>query len=242
MVKGSWGDIEATGWKCQSCYRDLDDWWLPEDACWYNIDAARNNMITHSGFLNHGLHGVNYATWDSCIICSGDGPGDCFTNDHRYTSFSDCVEFDPKTNKAYYVSVSGDTILPVENFYWLDDNDGSQTVPLDCRSCALYQTSKCIPLRNAIDDLDSILPNIKDPWHQQSGYQISPCANWEPTFNMAFEHDFDCLEFVSAFKCYFGLNIRNKINLNREVTGKHYFSDEPQLDLLELLSQQQVGQ
>lgn len=198
-------------------------------------------MIAHAGYLNHGLHGINYASWQSCIVCSGDGPGDCYTNDHKYTPFGYCVEYDDDDGEVYYIHEYHEVTLPVKDFYWLDDNDGSKSVPLDCRSCANYQSSKCIPLRNAIDDMDGLLHNIKDPKEHQQGYQISPCSNWEPTFHMAFHHDADAHDFISAFKCYYGLTINSKINLGRDVTGKHYFEDVPSDDIYGLVQQPMIG-
>lgn len=223
IVPQGWVNIEDNGWQCGSCYEDLSDWWLPEDYAWINIHPEAFASLEHTKSLNFGLSNISDADWDSCIQC-GEDPYWCerYGTTHPYTPISECLVYDDQIKIMTFINPDYEISLPASNFYAIERHSTEQFAPMDCRACKWYQTPQCIPLRNAIDDMENVIAMLEHPWEHQREYQISPCNNFKQTENMGFGTTVDLMKWAKDMEAYYNIQMSTKVNWSTAV-GTYYF-------------------
>lgn len=229
------GTIEDTDWYCGSCWEDLRNCWLIEDTAWADLKPNNYKWDTPAWY-NISPNEFKDEDWSCCIAC-GRKNGNCTSfamMDHDYIAFGDVIDLDEQTGNLIYAR--GDHTMSAEKFYLIDkaspNTQGETLPPLDCRSCEWYQTEKCVPLRNVIDEYDGIWKQVKDPVSLAESYHIKPCVNYQTSQMAGWDTLSDLNDWIDAFEEYYRIvPIHGLAEKMEKVWGVNCFTSFPELNL-----------
>lgn len=199
---------------CQSCQADLSDYWLPTE-CWWNKGKSTKEYDSIRPSLRSPrrleIGDLISASINDCVSCGG--PHVSTGHElHSNSPMGDYLEYSPQLGRTFFVLANEDVAIPIDDFYKVEPHDGSERIPIDCRGCDFYQTHKCIPLRNAIDEVISATEFsysgdvVDDIVREVYSMKIMPCANYKLNPQIRFKNWDSFDDWLDMMKSYCGFD------------------------------------
>ncbi len=147
--------------------------------------------LTNPNWLTARLFYAHKNEITSCLRCGADDERSCYGSQHPYIAYRNVVGIDPSEDIAYFDGYLTEYQIPLEEFYNLTTQSEERCVPNDCRSCIFYQTHKCMPLIEALDDVardqnSGYIDDVETAVFAVDQFKITPCDNMVLNSNATF--------------------------------------------------------